>query len=198
MGWGFGFRSSTQPTWFFLWEDGGGKKRFCGEPVGVFGMSNNEEIGRKKVDRQQQHQANERTFLAWLRTSIALIGFGFAIARFGLFLRQLQASMTGQSSGDHSFLSSQTLGVGLVVVGVSLIALAALRYNQVFWQIERADFRPNRLFVWMTACFVMILGLLSVPLLLLRDSERPVRRGGDVGSKVFRGAGFEGVNKGGK
>jgi hypothetical protein len=41
------------------------------------------------IDRQREHQANERTFLAWLRTSIALIGFGFAIARFGLFLRQL-------------------------------------------------------------------------------------------------------------
>jgi len=35
------------------------------------------------IDRQREHQANERTFLAWLRTSIALIGFGFAIARFG-------------------------------------------------------------------------------------------------------------------
>jgi uncharacterized membrane protein YidH (DUF202 family) len=34
------------------------------------------------IDRQREHQANERTFLAWLRTSIALIGFGFAIARF--------------------------------------------------------------------------------------------------------------------
>ncbi|MCT7952445.1 DUF202 domain-containing protein [Ancylothrix sp. C2] len=158
-------------------------------------MSNNEEIGRKKVDRQQQHQANERTFLAWLRTSIALIGFGFATARFGLFLRQLQASVTGESLPDRSFLSSQTLGVGLVVVGVSLIALGALRYNQVFWQIERDDYRPNRLFVWVTACFVMVLGLLSVPLLLLRESGRPVRKGGDVGSKVFRGAGFDGVNK---
>ena len=42
------------------------------------------------VDRQREHQANERTFLAWVRTSIALIGFGFAIARFGIFLRQLE------------------------------------------------------------------------------------------------------------
>ncbi|HEY9750992.1 MAG TPA: DUF202 domain-containing protein, partial [Allocoleopsis sp.] len=36
---------------------------------------------KPEVDRQREHQANERTFLAWLRTSIALIGFGFAIAR---------------------------------------------------------------------------------------------------------------------
>jgi hypothetical protein len=35
------------------------------------------------------HQANERTLLAWIRTGIALMAFGFAIARFGLFLREL-------------------------------------------------------------------------------------------------------------
>jgi putative membrane protein len=50
------------------------------------------------IDRQREHQANERTFLAWLRTSIALIGFGFAIARFGLFLRELQTSVTSKTS----------------------------------------------------------------------------------------------------
>jgi putative membrane protein len=46
------------------------------------------------IDRQREHQANERTFLAWLRTSIALIGFGFAIARFGLFLQELQITIS--------------------------------------------------------------------------------------------------------
>lgn len=39
----------------------------------------------KVIDRQREHQANERTFLAWLRTALSLIGFGFAIARFNLF-----------------------------------------------------------------------------------------------------------------
>jgi putative membrane protein len=40
------------------------------------------------ADHSQQHLANERTFLSWLRTSIALIGLGFIVARFGLFLRE--------------------------------------------------------------------------------------------------------------
>jgi amino acid transporter len=52
-------------------------------------------MSRPPIDRQREHQANERTFLAWLRTSIALISFGFAIARFGLFLRQLGLVITG-------------------------------------------------------------------------------------------------------
>ena len=126
-----------------------------------------------KIDRQREHQANERTFLAWLRTSIALIGFGFAIARFGLFLRQLQISITGKASATHSLITSEMLGVSLAVVGIVLIALATWRYNRVFWQIERSDYRPNRLIVWITAAIVMILGILSIPLVVWRQPVSP-------------------------
>ncbi len=81
-----------------------------------------------QVDRQREHQANERTFLAWLRTSIALIGFGFAIARFSLFLRQLQTAVTQQQQlGRNAIFNSENLGVVLVIVGITVIALAALR-----------------------------------------------------------------------
>ena len=124
-----------------------------------------------EIDRQREHQANERTFLAWLRTSIALIGFGFALARFGLFLRQLETAVTKELTPTHSLTSSQTLGVGLVIVGIFVIVLAVWRYNQVFWQIERGDYRPSRLLVWFTAGIVIILGLLSIPLLLFRQTS---------------------------
>ena len=124
---------------------------------------------KPEIDRQREHQANERTFLAWLRTCIALIGFGFAIARFGLFLHQLQATVTQQAAPTNSLFSSENLGVTLVIVGVVVIALAAWRYNQVFWQIERGDYRPNRLMVWIIAGVVMILGTLSIPLVLWRN-----------------------------
>ncbi|NDJ19660.1 YidH family protein [Myxacorys almedinensis] len=122
-----------------------------------------------KIDRQREHQANERTFLAWVRTSIALIGFGFAIARFGIFLRQLHITLTQREPQTHPFLNSETLGIGLVVFGVMTVALAAWRYNQVFWQIERGDYRPGRLTVWVMTAVVMVLGLLSIPLVSWRN-----------------------------
>lgn len=122
-----------------------------------------------KIDRQREHQANERTFLAWLRTSIALIGFGFAIARFGLFLRQLNLAITQRESSVNPWFNSENLGIVLVVFGVITIALAAWRYNQVFWQIERSDYQPQRWGVWLMTGMVMILGLMSLPLLLLRN-----------------------------
>lgn len=122
-----------------------------------------------KIDRQREHQANERTFLAWLRTSIALISFGFAIARFGLFLRQLKTAITHQEAPFNPFFNSENLGVSLVTFGIIVIALAAWRYNQIFWQIERGDYQPNRLMVWILTGVVMILGTLSIPLILFRN-----------------------------
>lgn len=132
-----------------------------------------------KIDRQREHQANERTFLAWLRTAISLIGFGLAIARFGLFLRQLQTTLTQQSSSPPPIFNSQNLGIGLIIFGIVTLVLAAWRYNQVFWQIERGDYRPSRLMVWITTAFFIILGTLSIPILLGREpasnSSRPAK-----------------------
>ncbi|WP_373539248.1 YidH family protein [Chamaesiphon sp.] len=128
-------------------------------------------MSRTPIDRQREHQANERTFLAWLRTSIALISFGFAIARFGLFLRQLGVLVTHQESPMNPLFNSQNLGVSMVVFGIALIALAAWRYSQVFWQIERGDYQPSRTTVFVMTGIVIALGLLSMPLLLVRDRE---------------------------
>ncbi|MBE9224638.1 DUF202 domain-containing protein [Phormidium sp. LEGE 05292] len=128
-----------------------------------------------KIDRQREHQANERTFLAWLRTAIALIGFGFAIARFGLFLRQIEISFTGKNTIPDSLINSQSLGISLVILGVIVIALSVWRYNKVLRQIEEANYKPSRLMVWLTAVIVMVLGLLSIPLLLLRHNPVPTK-----------------------
>jgi len=125
---------------------------------------------KSEIDRQREHQANERTFLAWLRTAIALIGFGFAIARFGLFLRQLQTAVTQQPTvSERHLFSSENLGVSLVIVGIFTIALAAWRYNRVFGQIESGNYRPNRLIIWLLAAIMMALGTLSIPLILGRS-----------------------------
>ncbi len=122
-------------------------------------------------NRQRDHQANERTFLAWLRTAIALIGFGFAIARFGLFTRQLQATLATQPAPEHPGLNSENLGIGLVVLGVLSIAIAAWRHNQIFRQIERQTYQPNQLLVWLMTAAVMTIGILSLPLLTWRGEN---------------------------
>lgn len=117
----------------------------------------------RRTDRQREHQANERTFLAWLRTSISLIGFGFAIARFGIFLQQLDAA---EGIADSSVFGSRIIGISLVGFGVLSIMLAAWRYNQAFIQIEYGRYKPNRWAIWLLSVMVSAIGILCIPLLL--------------------------------
>jgi len=126
-----------------------------------------------KIDRQREHQANERTFLAWVRTSISLIGFGFAIARFGLFVQQLNIALTRQEPSPYPYFDSEDLGICLLIFGIVTLVIAAWRYNQAFWQIEKGDYRPNRMPVWVMTGSVIIFGVLSIPLLLLRNRVPP-------------------------
>ncbi len=130
-----------------------------------------------KIDRQREHQANERTFLAWVRTCVALIGFGFAIARFGLFVHQLNTALARQELSPNPVFNSEDLGICLVIFGILTLALAAWRYNQAFLQIEQGNYQPNRLPIWVMTAAVMIFGILSLPLLLLRNPVPSSPRG---------------------
>ena len=72
--------------------------------------------------------AAERTLLAWIRTGIALMGFGFVVARFGLFLRELRFAAGAPVTASSGF--SLTGGVVLVLIGVVVTAAATFRYVQ--------------------------------------------------------------------
>jgi putative membrane protein len=85
--------------------------------------------------RFRDHAANERTLLAWIRTGIALMAFGFAIARFGLFLRQVATA--GQIHVNVRGLGSAWFGVALVVLGLVTNASALGRYLTVRRALER-------------------------------------------------------------
>jgi len=81
--------------------------------------------------------AAERTFLAWLRTGIALMGLGFVLARFGIFLQefnQTQVSIPVKSTG-----ASLWIGVALILLGASVCALAAKRHVRLLKKLESGD-----------------------------------------------------------
>jgi len=81
------------------------------------------------VDDPRVYLAAERTFLAWVRTSIALMGFGFLIARFAFWMREY-AELQGVTPGPHQHPGiSPWLGFGMVVVGVIVCITAAGRHR---------------------------------------------------------------------
>ena len=82
------------------------------------------------------HAANERTFLAWVRTSIAIIAFGFLIERFDLFL-DFPANQAGNNQAvfHHSELGA-VAGLILIVAGVLMVVLAALRFIRTAREID--------------------------------------------------------------
>lgn len=82
--------------------------------------------------------AAERTLLAWLRTGIGIMAFGFVVARFGLFLRLLQAQ--GGEPPSHGL--SPYLGAALVALGAGATAGGAVQYRR-FLQRLRPDELPS-------------------------------------------------------
>jgi putative membrane protein len=87
--------------------------------------------------RFRDHAANERTLLAWVRTGIALMAFGFAIARFGLFLREV--AQVGQVRGTRG-VGSAWFGVALVVLGFITNSAATIRYARARRALEERRF----------------------------------------------------------
>ncbi len=97
--------------------------------------------------------------LAWLRTGIALMAFGFAIARFGVFLRQV-ASLGSVPLHASPSLGSAWLGAALVAAGMLTSLSATLRYRQVRMAIERGSVgAPSAAAVYVIGVAVTVIGL---------------------------------------
>jgi putative membrane protein len=84
----------------------------------------------------RDHAANERTLLAWIRTGIALMAFGFAIARFGLFLREMAPASPPALRGEPA-IGSSWFGVVLVLLGLVTNLAAMIRYIRIREAIQQ-------------------------------------------------------------
>ncbi len=107
--------------------------------------------------------AAERTLLAWVRTGLTVMAFGFVVARFGLFLRLL-ATQQGQgipAAELHNHLSN-AIGIALVLIGVGCMALGALQHRSYVATLPKADIPRSHEAIYpiMLSVILGVLGLL--------------------------------------
>src|ERR1700745_1575709 len=119
--------------------------------------------------------ANERTFLAWLRTSIAVMSLGFVIARFGLWLRELALQINPHVVWRHTGLS---LPLGEIMIGFGglLTLIAAWRYHVVNRAIERGEIKSDPRLVFLVTVVVVVsaIGLIIYMTLSQSAGQRTV------------------------
>jgi putative membrane protein len=112
-----------------------------------------------KVVSANDYLAAERTFLAWIRTGLALMGFGFVVARFGLFLQQVRIVEPGLQG--HSYGLSIWFGTALIATGVAVDIFAAWSHMQLVRHLNQGetDFtRPSRGAI-VLAVFLALVGI---------------------------------------
>ena len=107
-------------------------------------------------NRARDHLANERTFLAWVRTGIATIIFGFAIGRFSIALREFM-HLEGRAS-DTSGLTAW-FGVISIVGGVLLILAGLSRYRKTRVQLDNDAFEPAGFVIDIVSYLLGLFGL---------------------------------------
>jgi putative membrane protein len=103
--------------------------------------------------------AAERTLLAWIRTGLAMMGFGFVVARFGLFLHEMASVRPDMP--PHRGGASVWIGTVLVLVGVAVTSYAAFHHWRAIERLERGDTLPrtHSLAVVVLALLLAVLGL---------------------------------------
>ncbi len=115
-------------------------------------QDNTDDKSSARVRNRRVHFANERTFLAWIRTSIGIMAFGFVVEKFGLFVKQVAYFLvkTGQlpEGGKVPYAPpspgySSILGIMLVGLGALMALLAFIRYKKVEKQIDEDSYRPS-------------------------------------------------------
>lgn len=131
--------------------------------------------------------AAERTLLAWIRTGLALMGFGFVVARFGLFLEELRIAQSPVATQHYGI--SLWFGTALIAVGVMVNVIAGWRHLRLIRELDRGQTTHSHATAQgITVAFlVAIVGLgMAIYLISVRDTHPPNSQTGEEVSHAQR------------
>ena len=115
--------------------------------------------------RINDHLANERTFLAWIRTAIAIMGFGFVVVKFSMFVRQISIMLKGPDLAPPKGYSA-TIGIILVALGALIAVLAFFNYRKVRIQIDTNRYSHSPVLIAAVTISIIVISSLLIWYLL--------------------------------
>ena len=118
-----------------------------------------------RVRNRRVHMANERTFLAWIRTSIGIMAFGFVVEKFALLIKQVPFFMGTQDNARavpvaHGY--SSFFGILLIGIGALMGGLAFVRYKKVEKQIDADSYHPSLILDILLTIAILSVGIFLV------------------------------------
>jgi len=122
-----------------------------------------------RVRDRRVHMANERTFLAWIRTSIGIMAFGFVVEKFSLFIKQVSYFLGKTNIDKTAYPShgySSIFGIFLVGLGALMGVLAFIRYKKVEKQIDEDIYQPSLILDILLTISVLAVGIFLVMYLI--------------------------------
>ena len=111
----------------------------------------------KNSDDARDHLANERTFLAWVRTGVAIVVFGFAIGRFAVAIHEW-LQVQGRVSRTEGL--SVWFGTIAILAGVVLTLAGLFRYRRTRSQLESGKFKPAGFVIDLVGILTALFGLI--------------------------------------
>ncbi len=121
--------------------------------------------------KMNEHLANERTFLAWIRTGIATISLGFVIARFSFWLREIAITLGGRNINIPQTGISLPIGLGMMAFGALITLMGAFHYRATHQAIEKDLQEPRTTLIVVTTGAVILLALILIVDLIVASRQ---------------------------
>src|SRR5664280_325925 len=128
----------------------------------------------RSMSGPSDYLAAERTFIAWIRTGLALMGFGFVVARFGLFLQVLQSGRPNLQMRPSG--TSFWFGTALIVLGVIVSIACARNHIHLVQELNRGGpltHRPSMLAVAVAVILASLGLVMAVYLVTIHEPSQP-------------------------
>ncbi len=128
-------------------------------------MTTDKEQNNLSPFKPNDHLANERTYLAWVRTGIGIMAFGFVVVKFSLFVKQIGFVLkTKVPTTSHGY--SSIIGIILVALGTLSILFAFLQYRKTETHLKTGVYKPTTLLTTVLTGVIFLISILLIAYLL--------------------------------